>query len=298
MSNNMRHAYLIMAHNNIKQLNMLLKILDSEICDLFVHIDSKSSINKNDIYSPLKSTLYFYKEISVFWADFSQVQCELFLLKKAILANYHYYHLLSGADLPLKTPEEIADLMADDNKIYLHYCKESDNEAVIGYYKYFHFFQKQLYIVNRDHHFSWYKVINKVILYGQKIIGIDRCKDGIVIKKGANWFSIPSDAAEYVIEREKWITDRFNRTRSADEFFLQTLFFNSTFRNRIYRYKEDDCYESCLRYIDWKRGTPYVFRLEDYDEIIRSNMFFARKFDWAIDREIIMKIYNLLVGLK
>jgi hypothetical protein len=299
MSNaNMRHAYLIMAHNNIEQLNILLRILDSESSDLYVHIDTKSSINEGDIYSPSKSKLYFYKEISVFWADYSQIECELFLLKKAVSDNYHYYHLLSGADMPLKTPKEIANLLATDNRIYLHYSKESDTEIVKDYFKYYHFLQKQLYIVNRDHCFSWYKVLNKLILFGQKLIGINRCKDGIVIKKGANWFSIPSDAAQYVIEQEKWIFDRFDKTRSGDELFLQTLFFNSDFKSRLFRFKEDDSYDSCLRYIDWKRGNPYIFRLKDYDEIINSNMLFARKFDWNIDKDIIIKIYDFLVSLK
>lgn len=297
-NNNMRHAYLIMAHNNIEQLNTLLKVLDSEYSDLYVHIDVKSSISEEDIYVPSKSRLYFYKEISVFWADFSQVECEIYLLKKAVPNNYHYYHLLSGADMPLKTPKEISDFMANDNRIYLHYSKECDTEKVRDYFKYYHFLQKKLYIVNRDHRFSWYKVLNKIILCGQKLIGIDRCKDGIVIKKGANWFSIPSDAAEYVIEKEKWIKDRFDKTRSGDELFLQTLFFNSDYINRLFRFNEDDGYESCLRYIDWNRGTPYVFRSNDYDELLNSNMLFARKFDWNIDKEIIIKIQVFLGGIK
>ena len=69
----MRHAYLIMAHNNIDQLNTLLKVLDSEFSDLYVHIDTKSSIAEKDIYTPIYSKFYFYKVINVFWADFSHV---------------------------------------------------------------------------------------------------------------------------------------------------------------------------------------------------------------------------------
>ena len=200
--------------------------------------------------------------------------------------------------MPLKTPKEITDFLANDNRIFLHYSKICDTEKVQDYYKYYHFLQKKLFIVNRKHCFSWYKLINKMLLLGQKIIGINRCKDGIEIKKGANWFSIPSDAAEYVIKNERWIIERFDKTRSGDELFLQTLFFNSRFKKRIFRFKEDDCYDSCLRYIDWKRGNPYVFLSNDYDEIINSNMLFARKFDWNVDNEIIIKIYEHLYSLK
>ena len=38
----MKHAFLIMAYNNYKQLDLLIKSLDSEDCDIFLHIDSKS----------------------------------------------------------------------------------------------------------------------------------------------------------------------------------------------------------------------------------------------------------------
>ena len=291
---NMRHAFLIMAHNNVEQLNVLLETLDSDLNDIYLHIDVKSDITKEDIYPLNRSKLFFFKEISVFWADFSQVRCELFLLKKAIQGKYHYYHLISGADMPLKTPGEIADYFENDNKIYLHFTTQDTIEIVRDYFRYYHFFQKQLYIVNRGNFFSWYKVLNKLSIFVQKLIGIDRCRDGVVVKRGANWFSIPFDAARYVLEKEKWIIDRFDKTRSSDEFFMQTVFYNSDFRDRLFRFKEDDSYESCLRYIDWKRGNPYTFREDDYEDLISSDYLFARKFDWQTDKNIILKIYNYL----
>jgi hypothetical protein len=52
---------------------------------------------------------------------------------------------------------------------------------------------------------------------------------------------------------------------------------------------EDD-YTSCLRLIDWKRGKPYVWRSEDYEEILHSSCLFARKFDQRTDSAVIMKI--------
>ena len=33
-----------------------------------------------------------------------------------------------------------------------------------------------------------------------------------------------------------------------------------------------------MRLIDWRRGNPYVWRDEDYDELIHSDRIFARKF--------------------
>ena len=38
----MKHAYLIMCHNNFEQLKLLLKLLDDERNDIYVHIDKKA----------------------------------------------------------------------------------------------------------------------------------------------------------------------------------------------------------------------------------------------------------------
>ena len=37
---NKKHAYLIIAHNNWKQLSLLLSVLDDERNDIYIHIDN------------------------------------------------------------------------------------------------------------------------------------------------------------------------------------------------------------------------------------------------------------------
>ena len=51
-----------------------------------------------------KSTLYFTKEIPIYWGDYSLVEAELELFTTAQKINdYSMYHLLSGVDAPLDT---------------------------------------------------------------------------------------------------------------------------------------------------------------------------------------------------
>ncbi|WP_395015905.1 beta-1,6-N-acetylglucosaminyltransferase [Robinsoniella peoriensis] len=292
----MRHAYLLMAHNNVDQLNLLLTTLDSEFSDIYLHIDIKSEITEESIVTLTKSNLYFYKKMSVFWADYSQVECEVFILEQAIKRRYRYYHLLSGADFPLKTPQEIAYILEKDNRIYLHFSTMENVQNTYDYVRYYHFFQKDLSIVNRGKQFSVFKVINKICIITQKLLRVNRIQKNVQVKKGANWFSIPDDVAKYILTKKEWINKNFKYTRSGDEFFLQTVLYNSDFCNRIYRLKEDDGYESCLRHIDWKRGNPYVFQKEDYIELANCRMFFARKFDLNKDKEIILILMNKLLN--
>ena len=289
-----KHAYLVMAHNNLAQLNILLNLLDDKRNDIYLHIDARSSISEKEITELKHSSLYFVKRIKVYWADYSQVECELLLLEAAEKKGYSYYHLLSGSDLPLKNQNYIHRFFEKTDLIYLHFTTKEKTKEAISYVKYYHLFQKQLCEANRGKQFSIWKVINRLCLLVQRIIGINRINGDVKIKKGANWFSIPHDFAKYVIDNKALIKEMFTLSRSPDEFFLQTLAYDSDFQTRIFRLKEDDCYESCMRLIDWNRGTPYIYRIIDFNELQQSNMLFARKFDINLDKDVIDAICEML----
>ena len=56
----------------------------------------------------MRGNVYIYNEVDVYWSHFSQVQCELFLLKEAVKKDeFAYYHLLSGMDFPIKSQKYI-----------------------------------------------------------------------------------------------------------------------------------------------------------------------------------------------
>ena len=86
----MKHAFLIIAHNNWWQLKKLIECLDSENHDIYVHIDKKSKSFDETYFDSVtsKSSLRIYHEYNVYWGGFSQVQVELFLLSKAFVKKY------------------------------------------------------------------------------------------------------------------------------------------------------------------------------------------------------------------
>lgn len=108
---NKKHAYLIIAHNNWKQLSLLLSVLDDERNDIYIHIDKKSKNVPIDSLrkSVKKSKLHIYRKFKIYWGHFSQVECELYLFEKTSKNKYFRYHLISGADLPIKSQDYIHD---------------------------------------------------------------------------------------------------------------------------------------------------------------------------------------------
>ena len=64
------------------------------------------------------------------------------------------------------------------------------------------------------------------------------------------------------------------------------------FESKLYCINKDDSCIQNMRYIDWKRGEPYVFKMDDYESLVDSPFLFARKFSLDVDCQIVQEIYQ------
>lgn len=67
----------------------------------------------------------FAERTRVNWGGYSQIQAELNLLKAAANSgeDYSYYHLLSGADLPLRPAQEIWGFFEQRGTEFIHFFR-------------------------------------------------------------------------------------------------------------------------------------------------------------------------------
>lgn len=293
---NCRHAYLIMAHNEFDILEKQLILLDDYRNDLYIHIDKKVRNFDFDYYKNIvkKSNVYYVKRLDARWGDFSLVQSELILLKEATKSKYKYYHLISGVDLPLKSNDEIHNFFNNhDGLEFIHFCTEEQSINVRDRVLQYHFMR---WCRTKNKYINYItSKINEILRIAQNRVNFKRKWDvNVKLKYGSQWFSITHELAEYVIKKEDWINKYFKYTSCSDELFLQTLVYNSKFKDKLYKKEMNDDYTSCMRYIDWKRGGPYTFREEDFKELINSERIFARKFSSKVDNQIIVNIFNYL----
>ena len=287
-----KHAYLVMSHSNFNQLLLLLDLLDDERNDIYLHIDKKSNGYSIDEirHHVKKSKLVFIKPMRVSWGGDSGIKCELRLLVESTKTPHAYYHLISGMDLPLKTQDEIhaffrqhcgCDFVALNRK-HIHNLSKSYMYRLNYYYMFQNFIGR-----NKDGFSLKLQWLQNKHLKLQKKLNICRTKNSKVeFQKGSNWFSITHETARYVVNEYKKYKRYFEFTLCADEVFLQTILINSP---RI-----DSIIDNNLRYIDWERGEPYTFRIEDFDTLLHSEKMFARKFDITVDKTIIYKIRDIL----
>ena len=293
-----KHAYLIMAHNNFDFLKKELLLLDDERNDIFIHVDKKAKdINMTSVIENIKkSKVYFIPRRKIKWAGYSGIQCELELLRSAIKeGQYAYYHLLSGADLPLKSQDEIHEFFFQhQGKEFVSFDRKTPRLEDLNRAKRYYFIQ-EIYGRNRKNPILLALfILDKISIKAQKVLNVNRFRkeQGLQLQKGPNWFSITHELALYVLKKEPWIKRYFSYTRSGDEVFLQTIVNNSKFKERLYQDGLTKNNNACLRKIDWGRGKPYVWRVQDYEELINSGCLFARKFDPGVDEKIINMLYD------
>lgn len=285
----MRFAYLIMAHHRFDILKLLLEDLDDERNDIFLHIDWKSKDFEVDLLDDVvhKAKLILVDRIPVYWGDFSQILCELKLLKAAVRYGYHdYYHLLAGVEFPIKSQNEIYSFF----KKYSGYefVGYDDRASFIDRVRYFYFFQKYRRCKEKtwieQHLYDW----GGSLLDRQAQLGVNRVRyHAAEYKKGyANW-SITHELACYIVSQERKIKRKYRNTLCADEIFLHTLVYNSSFYDKVYD-KEDE-YHSAMRLTTWE-DKRNQFHMDDLPMILKSDRLFARKFDSEDAVEIINQI--------
>ena len=280
-----KHAYLIMAHGDFALLQCLARALDDPRNDLFIHIDAKVS-NLPEVRTE-KAGAYMLKDrIDVRWGDVSQIETELLLFKTAITNGpYTYYHLLSGVDLPLKNQDYIHCFFETHaGKEFIGFAETVLTPEIIRKVQRWHLFPRHF----RDGGL-FIRLLRSAFLRLQEVAGIRRNRD-IAFCKGANWVSVTEDFAQYFLSREAWVRKVFSHTFCADEMVLQTLCWNSSFRQRLY--DTSDEWRGNLRLIGWKNGRLQDWQAADYDLIADSDALFARKFN-ASDMGFIERVLTL-----
>lgn len=289
----MKHAYLIIAHNEPEVLRVLLSALDDSRNDVYLHIDRRvaSLYHQFQTVRLQQANLYVLSDRKkVYWGDISQVEVEYLLLETA-LANgpYAYYHLLSGTDLPLHTQDYIHrffELYAGREFVGFWSSRAHQRDLKRKVMRYY-LFTEHLKDKGSFRH-ACMAFARNVVLTVQKLTRYQRSKT-FDFKKGPNWMSVTEDFCRYLMEKKPLIIRRLRHTLCPDEIFVQTLLWNSPFRENIYCL--DDPNMGNMREVDWERGNPYVWQSQDSHQLFLSEKLFARKFSWA-HREVIDRLQS------
>ncbi len=276
----MKHAYLILAHTGAEDLFHLLRSIDDVRNDIYLMLDKKwkKAPTQDVLRGQLRfSSLFLIERRNVQWGSDSLIKAELLLFECALRGGeYEYFHLLSGQDLCLKRQDEIHEYFAQHRgEEFLTFCGKDWNARAQRRVMYYYFAPRRKGIL---------RALNGIGWRIQRVFHVDRRTAGVEYVGGSNWVSITRDLCALVVENRKKIEHAFAHTYCADELFLHTIVYNSSFRERVhYLYINEinnatpRMYEGNMRYIDWTRGGPYVFCETDFEDLMSCPWLFARK---------------------
>lgn len=264
----MRHAYLILAHNEYEILQELVTSLDSKDNDIYIHIDKKNT--KLPSLKTNNSRLFILKErIEVYWGCLSVVEAETLLLEKAFLSNnnYDYYHLISGIHYPLKPINEINAFFESKLNESLVSPLYENQDSVIKRLGRYHLFLNYYYSPNKIKRlafkFQWLATIKL-----QEWFGIKR-DTSYFAGKSSNWCSLTKDAVKAWLKDKKKISKRFKWTFCSDEYVTLSVL-------RDNNIPVEPC--TNLLFQEFENGNPKVYTASDYEKLRKSGCLFGRKF--------------------
>jgi hypothetical protein len=111
---------------------------------------------------------------------------------------------------------------------------------------------------------------------------------------GRTWFALRRRAVLYLrdfLAEHPEVERHYRTTVAPEESLVQTVLVNAGRFDLV----DDD-----LRYVDYsraQRGTPRTLTVADLPELASGRYHFARKFDLAVDREVLDRIDRELLGL-
>ncbi|KAA6348119.1 hypothetical protein EZS27_004468 [termite gut metagenome] len=139
-----------------------------------------------------------------------------------------------------------------------------------------------------DRRKTWRKIL-KILIYLQCKLGINRKFNFFEgnIWGGETYWSLSNRGIEiilnYIANNPDYLK-RFKFTTIAEEIMIHSILLNQT---------ESKLINDSLRYIQW---LPVLKTLteEDYEKIVNSNSFFARKFDKTKSQKLVQLLNNYI----
>lgn len=283
----MKHAIMVMGFgNNASVLQQTINVLDDSEIDFIIHWDKRYKTPK---LVSKKSKIIFIEQMKVNWATDLQTLAEKKLFEYVVNSTYEYdyCHLISANDAPLMDCEYFKTFFKPKTYYlgFVDYLEETFEKRMKFFYPIRHLNvkrKKEIYI----------KIVRQI----NKIFGINRIR-GKIIEKGCNWFSMDTCYLKEVLNFSDF--KMFKHTFASDEFYVQTALKRlkpEGLANK-YNYLSDAermnrSSKMALRYIDWHRGNPFNFNIDNFSELNNlknKNYAFVRK---VYDDRIIKKMFN------
>lgn len=284
----MKHGILMMAHNNTEVVRTCLRMLDDERFTLFLLVDAKSPLKPEDFLPELRHMhCVVLPRMAINWGGYSLIQGMMNQMRAAVDAGMDVLHVLQGADLPLKTPEELDRFFTErPGKNFLLY---EPRQAHVAAYR--AFCRHYLVDTPRYRRSKVLRGVHYLLAKPQKLF-VDMKRPVWI---GSSLVSLSREFGAYLVGMEDQIRRDYRYSLAGDEIFMHTILKQSPFADTLYRPLEG------VRLIDWDRRegySPHTFDMGDLELLRQASeneeLMFARKFQESRDIEIVKAVERMV----
>lgn len=276
----MKIAYFIMVHQKEDLFIRMLNAIYDPNNVYLIHVDLKAAeiLKLVAQLSQDNPNIHVLPSRFITYAAWSMVQAELDAIRYLLNLDKAWTHFinLSGQDMPLVTQQKLYDFLdANSNSNYILYQPTLESGKRNQYNGYFIEDFGQLKRLGDRKPFENYFVPE------------------ITPYEGSQWKILTRSVTEFTVTSKLSfeMQEYFKYVLIPDEHFFPTLILNSHFKDTVI------C-KNLRFYIMERRETgfqgPTALTMQNVIELFNSEALFARKFDDAIDKEIIQFVENSL----
>lgn len=288
----MRHAFIILAHNEWQILGKVLEYLNHEECDLFLNIDCKATDIPviNDLLDRNNRIKYCGHD-RLHWGGYSILKTEIKMFNIAINnSNADYYHIISGQDYPIKPYESFLQFFENNLGQSYFDCRIATFREIDR--RLLYFLPYDYYQVRNPKRYCITNFLRGFQVKYQIKRPTSHFPDKIYL--GSQWCSMTRKACAFLLRYTKehpGFLKRLNHTFASEEIYIHTVLLNYYDEDKI-------CSENNLRFIRWREengNRPANLGEEHFKFMLDKNHFFARKMVSPISTKLMEYIdYYLL----
>ena len=291
----MRHAILIMAHKEVEHLCQLVSYF-TQACDVFIHMDKKKNLTPQELATIKghKQVKFLSQKYVVNWGGTSVLDCELFLLQKAMEeSDADYFHLISGQDYPTRPLQEFLHFFEQNaDKEFLQYISlphPNWEDCTFRRLQYFYPYDQAPLQPNPR---QWVQQqVRQQVARGIKRPIPDEFDH---LYGSSQWFSISRKGVSTLLEYTRNHPSLYRRmwmTFAPEECYVATVLVNLL--------EKDSIVPSNLRFIRWQKengNRPANLGKEHFHFLLEQEYFFARKMERPYCEELLPLVNKYLLA--
>ncbi|HZW98866.1 MAG TPA: beta-1,6-N-acetylglucosaminyltransferase [Trueperaceae bacterium] len=297
----LRSAYMILAHKLPNQVLRLIDRLDGPGAHFFVHISKNADPGFYESISrdvARRSNVSLVERQWVHWGHFGLAKALFAAIEMAVQdgVRLDYLTVLSGQDYPVGGRRLIEETLGKHRGNTLMEVRRIPSE-IWGQGGLERFRIHHLRLAGREVRFPPFSRRDDWLGQAARTMGgIRSMPNGMEPYGGSSWVSLTYEAVEYLFEFSRSPFGRrtlrfFSTVLHPEEMVCQTILMNSELSDRVYSRN--------FRYIDWTSHPkhPQVLTVQDYDRIVESGAFLARKFDETVCTAIMDALDQVPLGV-